>query len=90
MYVCGKFLAVRGFQPAWSEFGFKIRKGTSWDDEVLGTSWGSCPINYVIPLDGGNDIIYKDLDPEQKYDIYTNFSKVQLVANGSDIPTSLN
>ena len=90
MYVCGKFLAVRGFQPAWSEFGFKLRKGTSWADEnVLGTSWGSCPINYIIPLDGGNDIIYKDLDPEQKYDIYTNFSKVQLVANGSDIPTSL-
>lgn len=91
-YVCGKFLAVRDIQLIGSNFEFKIRKLNNWDDtnEILGTSWGSCPINYVIPLDGGNNIIYKELDASQTYDVYTNFSKVQLVANGSDIPTSLN
>lgn len=91
LYVCGKFLAAKNIQPAASNFAFKIRQFTHWDSgERLGTTWDSCPIEYVIPLDGSKDIIYKNLNTSKKYDIYTNFLKVQLLNAGSATPTALN
>lgn len=92
-YVCGKFVAVRGIQPVldyYDVFQFCLRKDHNWDYK-LGTSMEeSYPINEVIPLDGINYFKYEGLDTSKQYDVYTNFSNVQLVDSGSDIPTSLN
>lgn len=92
LYVCGKFVAVRGIQPSpyYATFQFCLRKDHNWDYK-LGTSMEeSYPINEVIPLDGLNDVTYEGIDTSKLYDVYTNFSNVQLVDSGSDIPTSLN
>lgn len=91
-YVCGKFVAVRGIQPAtdYVTFAFCLRKDYNWDSKIGTSMEESYPINEVIPLDGLNDVIYKGIDTSKLYDVYTNFSNVQLVDNGSDIPTSLN
>lgn len=91
LYVCGKFLAAKNIQPAASNFAFKIRQKNVWNQgEEFGTTWDSCPIEYVIPLDGSKDIIYKNLNTSKMYDIYTNFLKVQLLNAGSATPTALN
>lgn len=92
LYVCGKFVAVRGIQPSsnYAIFQFCLRKNHNWDFK-LGTSMDeSYPINKVIPLDGLNYLRYEGLDTSKQYDVYTNFSNVKLVDSGSDIPTSLN